>query len=98
MRIDYQPLQKLSAKESQPFASLTVAVVSEKAFSSGKWDAPFPSAVRERIDGAVSRLRSPLKAGSRLTVQGRARGEEDLVIALLPERAEMYGLLEFARD
>jgi leucyl aminopeptidase len=82
----------------EPFSVPTLAVLSESEWKKGKWLAVLPEKLRERIEEASGRLKSPLAAGGRICVSGRKKGEEDFWIALLPADRSPFVLLEFARD
>ena len=97
MRIQHLAPSKL-AKQAQFFQTPTLVVLTEADWKRGKWLALLPAPVRARVEAARDRLREPLEAGSRLCVQGQAKGEEDVLIALLPAAKDMYFQLEHARD
>lgn len=86
------------SKDSNPFSVPTLIVVSESEWKKRKLTSALPSIAKDRIESAFSRLKSPLKPGSRFNVPGRDKDEEDFWIAVLPSKAEPYNLLEFARD
>jgi leucyl aminopeptidase len=97
MRSEHISLSKL-AKSSDIFSVQTVAVLTESEFKKGKWVAALPAPVRSRIEASVERLKKPLEAGARLCIPGSTKSEEDFWIAILPAKAQMFFLLEFARD
>jgi leucyl aminopeptidase len=97
MRTQFVSVSKLS-KITDLFLTPTVVVVAEPELKKGKWLSQMPDHVRERIEGAMGRLKDPAKAGSRFCVPGRSENEEDLWVAVLPNATETFFLLGFARD
>jgi leucyl aminopeptidase len=97
MRFQHHSLQKLT-KTTDFSSTSTLLVLSEARWKKDKWVALLPSSVRSRFEKAKSRLKLPLEAGARLCIPGTDQSEEDLWVALLPEKMEVFFLLEFARD
>ena len=96
------------AKKTDFLATPSLIVFSEREAKKEKWLAALPTEVRERVTAVRDRYHARaaahgsgdpvLGAGARIAVPGRARGEEDVFLAVLPAEAEAFFLLEFARD
>jgi len=97
MRFEHQTISKIG-KNSGFQSTLSVVFLTEQRHKKGKWTSALPKELRDRVDSALKRARTPLEAGGRLCVQGLNAQEEDFWVMLLPKEKDAYFLLEFARD